>query len=160
MPYVVTSPTLCESFPHNCPYCGMSPASTSVRQPYSKMGPGGISGQVQSQTWKVELPACQECAKWFSLSRICLFLLGFSSLLLPILAVVTDSYGVAVCWFLALGGWLGLLIWRRCRMQELRIAYIGPGEVVYAMRSEAYARDFASRNNLTYERRALVVRFA
>lgn len=63
-------------------------------------------------------------------------------------------------WYASLSGWLGLLIWRRFRAQAFRIAYIGKGEIVYAARTESYASEFARRNNLSYQRRALVVRLS
>lgn len=160
MPYVVRSPVLCEAFPLNCPYCGMAPASTTVRQPYSKMSPSVIPGHVRSQTWKIALPACGDCASWFSHSRPALFLLGFSALLLPFVAAVTDSSAVPAVGLAAAGAWLGLLIWRRHRMGGLRIAYLGRGEVVYATRSERYASELADRNGLRYEHRTIVVRLA
>ena len=159
MPYAISSPSRCEAFPHNCPYCEMAPASTMTQIPYSKMALSRIPGRVESRTWKVELPSCPSCAKWFSRSRVALFALGIAALLLPIL-IVFESTVTPILWCLALGGWIASLLWRRFRAQAFRIVYIGPNEIVYAARSEAYASEFATKNNLRYEHRSLVIRFA
>jgi len=159
MPYAISSQALCEVFPHNCPYCSTAPASTTVRQPYSKMGLSRIPGHVKSQTWKVELPSCPDCARWFRYSRVAVFILGFLALLLPILIVI-DTSVVPTLWCFSLAGWFVLLFWRRYRFGAFRIAYIGENEIVYAARSEAFASDFAAKNNLSYEQRALVMRLA
>lgn len=72
VPYVVNSPALCDAFPRNCPYCGTEPASTVMRQRYSKTTLSKIPGQFKSETWKVELPSCQQCSAWFRRARLAL----------------------------------------------------------------------------------------
>lgn len=160
MPFVVSSPALCDAFPLNCPYCGTEPAATIIQQPYSKMALSKIPGHVKSETWKVELPSCQRCATWFRLSRFALFAIGAAALLLPFAAFAANEQLVLILWCASVAGWLGLLVWRRFRAQAFRIAYIGDGEVVYVARAESYASEFARRNNLSYQHRAIVMRLS
>jgi hypothetical protein len=79
---------------------------------------------------------------------------------MPFVAIATDRSAALVLWYVSIGGWLGLLIWRRYRAQAFRVAYVGDGEVVYTARAESYASEFARKNNLSYERRAIVMRLA
>jgi disulfide oxidoreductase YuzD len=79
---------------------------------------------------------------------------------MPFAAFATDAPAALVLWYVSIGGWLGLLIWRRYRAQAFRVAYVGDGEIVYTVRAESYASEFARENNLSYERRAIVMRLA
>jgi len=161
VPFLVSSPDLCSSFPESCSYCGAPAADSSFRQPYSKMALSKIPGRVESKNWKIELPACEPCAKWFTRTRVILFASGWVAGLAPFLLLfVPQQLQDAACWLWGLVAlaWCVLLVLRRYRLAAFRVGYVGNGEVVYTLRDERLAQEFALRNNLNYERRALLVR--
>ena len=162
MPYVVSSPAVCQAFPRNCAYCGgASPTSTTVAQPYSKKSLSMIPGGVKTNTWTFDLPACKDCAGWFRSARITLYLLGASAVLLPAaLTIYPDTPMLPAVWCGIAAGYVGMLLWRRYRSRAFRIAYVGDNEIVYAAREENFAREFARENNLAYEHRLIVMRIS
>ena len=74
--------------------------------------------------------------------------------------MVPQQLQEAACWLWGLVAltWCVLIVLRRYRLAALRVGYVGDGEVVYTLREERLAQEFALRNNLNYERRALLVR--
>ena len=158
MPYVVSSPQACEEFPPTCPYCGERPADATVELRYSKMDVG-VLGNARSKNWKTPLPACESCARWFRRTRPLLFALGGGIVLLPIAMLFLPEWFGWV-WGATGIGWLVLLLWRNYRSGAFRIDYIGPGEIVYAMRSRDHAQRFAALNQLRFEHRMFVVRWS
>ena len=109
MPYVISAPALCEEFPPNCPYCETRPATTVVRQRYGKMTLNRVDRAV-SEKCVVELPACPDCVRWFTRSRVVLFVLGFAALLFPYIFLVLQDTVVGAAWAASIGGWVTLLL--------------------------------------------------
>jgi len=160
MPFVVTSPRLCEAFPANCPYCGVAPATERIAQPYSKMALSAIPGHVKSETWAISLPACGGCARWFRSNRAATLIVGSIALLSPLAIFAFDAKWLEWAWGGALIAWAILPIWRRVRAGAFRIAYIGNGEIIYAARDEGYARELARQNSLSVVKKRLLMKVA
>jgi hypothetical protein len=160
MPFVVTSPRLCEAFPGNCPYCGIGSATERVAQAYSKMGLSAISGHVKSETWNVALPACRGCARWFRSQGLLTYAVGVFALLSPLAIFAFEPKWIEWAWIAAMLAWAALPLWRRYRAGAFRIAYIGDGEIVYSARSEAYATEFARQNGLSAVKKPFVMKLA
>ena len=77
MPYMIESDGTLGAFPGGCAYCGTRQANTSFVQPFSKLKLSKIPGNAESETLRVEMPACETCARWFRTTRTLLFSIGF-----------------------------------------------------------------------------------
>ena len=70
MPYFIKSPKLLDRFPHNCPYCGISSATTQFKQTFSKLKMAKIPVHAESVSIVSSLPGCASCAEWFRKTRM------------------------------------------------------------------------------------------
>ncbi|MDB6058810.1 MAG: hypothetical protein JWO95_2654 [Verrucomicrobiales bacterium] len=166
MAYYVASDRLLDSFPEKCPYCAAHKATATFVQPFGKM-----TSKHSSETLRVELSACEKCARWFKRSRLYMFILGFSA---PVALLGTLLLGISCgprhheaevlegggfLTFLLIVGFIFSTIWRRWRFRLFRIAYFNRnGEVVYAGQDRDHMKRFAELNGLKAEEKLFLLR--
>ena len=163
MPYIAVLNSLAQHFPDTCPYCASPHASSCFNQPYSKMSGSSIPGVARSHTWRVMLPACDRCARWFLRVRVAYFVFGFLGLFLGTVGqvVVPDPYRVIpqvlACSSLVI--WATLWAMRVASLRHLRVIYIGAREVAYSTCNQRYGEMFAALNGIPLEKKRLLIRW-
>jgi len=164
MPYLIEANGILAEFPKACAYCDRREATSSFRQPFSKMRAGTLPGDVSSETLVLDLPACESCARWFRRTRVVLFLIGFVAIIGSLLAVLASVWFEneipILVWMATVTAWVGLRLWRGWRRRALRLAYFRPGTAIYAVRDEAYANELAEMNGLSVDHKVVLIKFS
>jgi hypothetical protein len=166
MPFFIKSDSILSSFPNECPFCSLREANIRFRQTFSKMKLGKIPGSVASEKIKPLLPACEECAKWFRLTRVALFLLGFVALLGPILLVllafeVPNYIKLAnAAWLTTIALWASMLTYRKIKGNNLKIVYFSDNEIIYSGKDKKYMSELSKLNDLSYDKKPFVARLS
>ena len=111
------------------------------------------------------LPGCVQCRRWFQISNVDLFLVGFLTLVLPLIALLVIDLYVSgeVLTYLCIGTcvlWAILYLARIWYGRKFRVVYFSPNEVMYACAREPYAAAITAQSGIPYEYRRFVARWS
>ena len=153
MPYIIESNALISAFPRRCTYCDSDVANTTFHQSTSTLKTSLLWGAT-SQTVDVELPACEQCARWFRTTRVIIYIAGAIAIIgfLPsfLVSLWFENALPVYLWHITVAAWVVLRLWRVRRRTALRLAYFNleQSRYAYAVGEERYAKELAEMNGL------------
>lgn len=166
MPYFIKSPKLLDRFPHNCPYCGISPATTQFKQTFSKLKMAKIPVHAESVSIVSSLPGCASCSEWFRKTRMMMIFLGVVAILgffwvpAAVIFLNPDATLTGVLWFIIIAIWAFLLLLLKYKGSNFKIAYFSDEEVIYSGKRERYMYELATLNDLKYEEKPFLIKWS